>query len=189
MIKVRLENNDSLYRANSSKASIELAQCGFLSTTTIDVFRGPNMTSDLSAKFRDLQLGGEVGYDVAKGTIDKYSVALALNRPREKAVIQALTGFNTLTASYFQKFTDQLEMAYRASWSMKVPNLAMEVGAKWNLQGGGFVKAKLDNVGRLGVALSNELRPGLQATLGAMVDTARMNENAHKLGLELIYSA
>lgn len=175
-------------RANGAKANIELAQGCVLATTTVDLLKGPTLVSDLATRFRDFQLGGELGYDVAKGTIDKYSLSLALTRPREKAVLQALTGFNTFTASYHQKFTDQLEVAYRASWSMKVPNLSMEVGAKWNLLGGGFVKAKVDNVGRLGIALASDLRPGVQVTLGATVDTAKLSENAHKLGLELVYS-
>lgn len=147
------------------------------------------MITDLATKFRDFMLGGEMGYDVSRGLIDKYSISVGLERAREKAIIQAHTGFNNFTASYFQKFSDQLEVAYRASWSIKVPNLAMEVGAKWNLIGGGFVKAKLDNVGRLGVALASDLRPGVQVVLGATVETTKLNENTHKLGLELNYSA
>ncbi len=175
--------------ANSIKANIELAQGCVLATTTVDMLKGSSFVSDLSTRFRDFQLGGEVGYDATKGTIEKYSVALSLDRPREKAILQALTGFNTFSASYLQRFTDQLEVAYRASWSLKVPNLAMEVGAKWNLLGGGFIKAKLDNIGRLGVAVASELRPGMQVTMGATVDTGKLNENAHKLGLELVYTA
>jgi hypothetical protein len=135
---------------NSTKANVELNQGCFLTSTSIDIFRGPVLTTDLATRFRFLQLGGEVGYDVSKGTLDKYSVSLAIDRPREKMVLQALTGFKTFTASYFQKFNDQLEVAYRSSWNAKVPSLTMEVGAKWNLIGGGFIKAKLDNVGRLG---------------------------------------
>ena len=104
-------------------------------------------------------------------------------------MIQALTGFNVLNGCYYQKFNDQLEVAYRASWSMKLPNVTMEVGAKWNMIGGGFIKAKLDNVGRLGLALASDLRPGVQVVLGATLDTAKLDDNAHKLGLELTYSA
>lgn len=66
----------------------------------------------------------------------------------------------------------------------------MEIGAKYLLTGGaGFVKTKLDNNGRLGVALASELRPGMQLTLGASIDTAKINENNHKFGVELNYSA
>lgn len=176
-------------RTNSTKAALELKQGCLLTSSSIDLFRGPVLTTEVGTRFRDLQLGGELGYDVAKGTVDKYSVAVALDRAREKAVLQALTGFKTFTASYFQKFNDQLEVACRASWNAKLPNLSMEVGAKWNMLGGGFVKAKLDNVGRLGLALASDLRPGVQVVLGATIDTAKLNENSHKLGFELSYSA
>ena len=175
--------------ANNAKATLEMDHGVFVATNTIDVLRGPTMNSDLSTRFRDFQLGGELGYDVSKGTIDKYTVSLALDRPREKAVFQVLTGMRSFNFAYLQKFSDQLEVAYRTTWNAKLPNMSMEVGAKWFLLGGGFVKAKLDNVGRLGVALASDLRPGLQVTLGASIDTAKLNENAHKLGLELNYSA
>ena len=102
----------------------------------------------------------------------------------------SLTGFNTFNASYYQKFNDQVEVAYRANWNNKLSNLAMEIGAKYLLTGGaGFIKTKLDNNGRLGVALASELRPGMQLTLGASIDTAKINENNHKFGVELNYSA
>lgn len=175
--------------SNTAKANIEMSNRCFLTTTSVDVLRGPIMTTDMSSRFRDFQFGGEVGYDVARKSIDKYSLAISLDRLREKATLQAHTGFKSFTASYYQRFTDQLEVAYRASWNAKVPNLAMEVGAKWNMIGGGFAKAKLDNVGRLGVALASDVRPGMQVTLGATVDMTKLGENAHKLGMELVYSA
>lgn len=175
--------------ANSTKACVELNQGCLLTSSTVDVLRGPLLTTDLATRFRDVQLGGEIGYDAAKGTLEKYSLAIALDRPREKAILQALTGFKTFTGSYFQQVNDQLEVACRASWNSKVSNLTMEVGAKWYMLGGGFLKAKVDNVGRLGLALASDIRPGVQAVLGATIDTAKMNENAHKLGLEITYSA
>lgn len=65
----------------------------------------------------------------------------------------------------------------------------MEVGAKYFLVGGGFVKAKLDNAGKLGLAVASDLRPGMQLLLGASVDTNKLADNNHKLGLELLYNA
>jgi len=76
-----------------------------------------------------------------------------------------LTGFNTFNAAYYQKFTDQAEVAYRASWNHKVSSLTMEIGAKYFLAANSpssFIKTKLDNVGRLGLALATDLRPGVQ---------------------------
>lgn len=172
-----------------TKVTLQLSQPALVATTTLDVFSGPVLTADVAARFRDIQIGGEIGYDVAKGTLDKYTAAISLDRAREKVVLQALTGLRSFQAAYFQRFTDQIEVAYKATWNGKLPNLGMEVGAKYYLLGGGFLKAKLDNVGRLGLAFATELRSGVQLILGASIDTAKLEENAHKFGLQLSYSA
>jgi voltage-dependent anion channel protein 2 len=106
--------------------------------------------------------------------------------------VSSLTGFNVFNAAYYQKFNDQVEVAYRASWNHKVSSLSMEIGAKYFLATNSttnFIKTKLDNAGRLGLALATDLRPGVQLNLGASVDTAKLNEDAHKFGVELNYSA
>ena len=147
----------------------------FSAAASVDVFKGPMLGADVAARFRDFLVGGEVNYDISQGTIEKYSTAISLDRSREKdchsSVIMcfnynyppysihfSLTGFNTFNASYYQKFNDQVEVAYRANWNNKLSNLAMEIGAKYILTGGnGFIKTKLDNNGRLGLALASEL--------------------------------
>jgi len=173
----------------NTKVSIDLIQPAIMATVALDLFRGPIVNADVSTRFRDVQVGAEIGYDVAKSNIEKYTAAIAFDRPREKVVLQALTGFKSFAACYHQKFNDQLEVAYKATWNGKLPNLGMEIGAKYYLIGGGFLKAKLDNAGRLGLAFSTDLRPDVQLSIGATLDTTKMNENAHKFGLELNYSA
>ena len=80
-ISIKCSNHFSTpYSANTAKANIELNQGCFLATTTVDVFRGPIVTTDLASKFRDVLIGGEIGYDSTKGNIDKYSVSLGLDR-------------------------------------------------------------------------------------------------------------
>lgn len=172
---------------------MEVCQPTFAATTTVDLFRGPQVAGDLALRFRDVQFGGEVGFDLSKGTLDKYTLSVALDRPREKVVLQALTGFSSFAATYYQKFNEQVEVAYKATLNAKIQSVAMEVGAKFNLQGGNssgaFIKTKLDNQGRLGVAFCNELRPGVLLNLGSTVETTKLGENVHKVGLELTYSA
>jgi voltage-dependent anion channel protein 2 len=50
-------------------------------------------------------------------------------------------------------------------------------------------QAKINNSGILGLAYTQALRPGVKATFGGQFDTARFNENAHKLGLSLTLEA
>lgn len=171
------------------KLGFEAAKGCIQASSHVDVLNGPLAYGQVSTRVKDFMLGAEVGYDVASGKLEKYTASIALDRPREKVVLQVLTGCQSFNASYFQKINDQLEIAYKAFWSAKSPAMSMEVGAKFNLQGGSFLKTKIDNNGRLGVALANELRPGMLFTLGALVDTNKLQENAHKFGVELNYAA
>lgn len=168
---------------------MEVNQGPILAGASLDVFNGPIVKADLATRIKDFLVGGEVGYDVSTGKINKYTASVAFDRPREKVVLQMLTGCKSFNAAYFQKFSDNLEVAYKSNYAGLSKSLAMEVGAKYFLVGGGFVKAKLDNTGRLGLAIASDLRPGMQLILGANVDTNKLGENNHKVGFELNYSA
>lgn len=173
-----------------AKLALEVSQPLFFTTASLDLFKGPLVNADVATRCRDIQLGADLTYDMSKGAIDKYSVGLGLDRAREKVYVHALNSLSAYQLGYHQRFNEQVEVGYRATWNSKLPNLAMEVAAKYYLVGGGHVKAKLDNAGRLGLAFSTDLRPGIQLSLGANLDTAKFNDGlAHKFGVELNYSA
>jgi voltage-dependent anion channel protein 2 len=156
----------------------------------LDVFKGPLLSADLATRFQDIQLGGEVTYGASSNAIESYSLGLSLDRPKEKYSMQALNGLSVVNVACFQRLSDQLETAYRASWDAKAGSLGMEVGAKLYLANGGFFKTKVDNLGRLGLALASEVNRGLVATLGASLDLNKLQEgDAHKFGIDLTYSA
>lgn len=73
----------------NTKVSLELVQPAVFASASVDVFRGPMLGADLAARVRDFLIGGEVGYDIRQGKIEKYSAAVAFDRPREKIVVQA----------------------------------------------------------------------------------------------------
>lgn len=171
---------------------LEIAQPVFVTTSSFELAKSPVIWTDVSTRYADFQLGGEVGYNMNSHKIDKYSVALSLDRPLEKFTVQALTGFKAFTATYHQRFNEQLEVAFKANWSGKAAATSatgLEVGAKYFLAGGGFVKSKMDSFGRLGLAFATDLRSNVQLILGATIETTKLKENVHKFGLELSYSA
>lgn len=62
---------------------------GIISASTyIDLMNGPVATASVSTKVKDFLVGADVGYDVATGRVDKYTASIALDRPREKVVLQ-----------------------------------------------------------------------------------------------------
>ena len=165
-----------------------------------------SLTSSVALRVRDFQVGGEISLDSLRRNIDRYSLGVSLNRSREKAAIVVCPTQKTVTGAYLQKFSDQLEIACRTTWTPKVPSIGMEIGARWWLlpptSGYGrnsFIKAKLDNGGRFGISLSSDVRPGMQVILGAIVDSGKplitssqgtheVSNPSHKLGMQILYT-
>lgn len=133
-----------LCRLGAGKLGVEWVQPTVHASTYFEglnaLSSAPLITSDISTRLRDVQFGFDFAYSPLSQSVERYSVGLLLDRPREKIALQALQGFSAFNAAYHQRFNEQLEVAYKAAWSLKTAVLGMEVGAKYNLFNGGFVK-------------------------------------------------
>lgn len=162
-----------------------------------------SMNADLSLRFRDFVIAGDLSFNPLSKSIEGHSVGLGFDRLREKISLQMKGLFKGISASYYQKLTDNLELACRANWTFPATigkeailaagaDLGMEVGAKYIFTPGfgNWIKTKIDNAGHLGFSLGNEVRPNLHFTIAALVDTLRLKDgNAHRFGLDLTYEA
>lgn len=57
-------------------------------TSKTDLLNGPIVRGDAVTRYKDLLIGAEVSYDVASAQLNEYSASIALDRPREKAIVQ-----------------------------------------------------------------------------------------------------
>jgi voltage-dependent anion channel protein 2 len=92
-----------------------------------------------------------------------------------------------LELSYYQKVNSDTEVAIKSSSTFKTcfANAVIEAGAKYTLDSNAFVKVKTNSQGILGLGYTQNLRPGLKLSIGGLFDTARLQENVHKLGVSL----
>jgi hypothetical protein len=91
------------------------------------------------------------------------------------------------SGSYYHRVNPTVEAGAKATWDSEASasNVTIELGTKYKLDSDAFLKAKIDNNGRLGLGYTQHLRPGVKLSLGGSFDTRRFNENAHKVGLSL----
>lgn len=110
---------------------------------------------------------------------------------REYAVaVHALNNLNQYAASYYHRINENLEASGKAVWSNKdvaMTGVSLEVGAKLRLDPTAFVKGKITNSGLLSASYTQQIRRGVRVNIGAAIDTNRLNENAHKVGLALTF--
>jgi voltage-dependent anion channel protein 2 len=86
-------------------------------------------------------VGGEVGYDVQKAAITKYSAAVGYTTPLYNAAITATNSLNVFTASYYQKVNTAVEAGAKATWDAKQGSaVGLELAAKYKIDPLSFAK-------------------------------------------------
>ncbi|CAO3647721.1 unnamed protein product [Cunninghamella blakesleeana] len=167
----------------SAKVNATYKKPNVHTVATLDVFK-TNFSVNSVVGQQGFLLGGEVAYNVVDGKISRYNTAIGYTTPEYAVALHATNNLNVFSASYYHRVSSDLEASGKASWDSKGSNaVALEVGGKLKLDSSAFVKGKISNSGVLGVAYTQALRPGVKVNLGAAIDTTRLNENAHKIGL------
>jgi voltage-dependent anion channel protein 2 len=88
-------------------------------------------------------VGGEVGYDVQKAAITKYSAAVGYTTPVYNAAITATNSLNVFAASYYQKVNAAVEAGAKATWDAKQGSaVGFEVAAKYKIDPASFAKVR-----------------------------------------------
>jgi voltage-dependent anion channel protein 2 len=95
-------------------------------------------------------VGGEVGYDVQKAAITKYSAAVGYTTPIYNAAITATNSLSVFSAAYYQKVNTAVEAGARATWDSKAQGaVGLELAAKYKIDPASFAKvSKTPNVAR-----------------------------------------
>ncbi|KAL6703234.1 Mitochondrial porin [Coniothyrium glycines] len=133
-------------------------------------------------------VGGEVGYDVQKAAITKYSAAVGYTTPLYNAAITATNSLSVFSASYYQRVNPAVEAGARATWDQKSgSNVGLELAAKYKLDPASFAKAKINNLGIASLAYNTKVNSGLTFGIGGSFDTQKLNEAGHKLGTSFTF--
>ncbi|ORZ34892.1 eukaryotic porin/Tom40 [Catenaria anguillulae PL171] len=174
----------------NAKVSLEYKQDALATRSSIDLFKGPIATADLALNHDGILFGAETAYDLASGNVTKYNFAFGYATREYAMALHAANKLDTFAGSYFHKVNKELEAGGRATWDRKSgANVSLELAAKYALDKDAFVKAKIDNAGKLGLGYTQVLRPGVKASLGGVFDTTRLGENVHKVGMSIVLDA
>jgi len=175
-----------------AKVNMHFRQPLFHARAFFDMLKGPSFNGDAVVGHDGFLAGAEVGYDVKDGRITKYSAAVGYQAPEYSAAITATNNLNIFAASYYHKVNPLVEAGAKATWDAKSGNaggVGLEIASKYKLDPQAFVKAKINNQGIAALAYNQVLRPGVTLGLGASIDTQRLSESAHKVGLNFVFEA
>jgi len=189
---LKLEFNGSFNPSNGNKGTkvtAEYRKNGLFSRCNIDLFKGPVVNSDFCINQRGLLIGAETAYNLRESKLIRYNLGVGYNTPEYSLALQAFEGFNTYTASYFHRVNEQVEAGTKATWNKSSAGpVNIEFGTRYILNRDAFVKAKIDMNGRLGLGFVQNLNNGIRVSVGGSFDTKRMNENVHKVGMNISFN-
>lgn len=107
----------------------------------VDPFKGPTAIFDAVLGHEGYLAGGEVGYDVQKAAITRYSAALGYSSPLYAAAITASNNLSIFSASYYHKVNAEVEAGAKATWDSKAGStVGLEIATKYKLDPSSFVK-------------------------------------------------
>lgn len=129
--------------------------------------------------------------------MSKYNLAAGFNAPEYAITLQGLGNLSTYSASYYHRVNADIEAGARATYDSKSAadgRVNLEVGSKVYLDNAAFVKAKINNLGVFCLGYTQALRPGVKASLGLALDTAKLasaesSAVAHKVGASLTFES
>ncbi|CAO1613121.1 unnamed protein product [Parajaminaea phylloscopi] len=196
---LKLELISSLLPDKQAKNAIFAStykQPGVHTRQHLDLFKGPTFTADAVVGRDGFLAGAEASYDVKGGKVSKYNLAAGYHAPEYAVTLHGLGNLSTYSASYYHRVNADIEAGARATYDSKSADskVNLEVGTKTYLDNAAFVKAKINNLGLLCLGYTQALRPGVKASLGLALDTAKLAsaENAavaHKVGAGLVFEA
>merc|ERR1719495_691621 len=129
-------------------------------------------------------IGYQTCFDLAKSTLTKNNVGLGY-AASDFVLHTSVVNGTDFGGSVYQKVSPALETGVTLGWSSASTNTSFGIGAKYLLEDGAAVKAKINNKSEIGLGYQQKLRDGVTITLSTLVNSGNINAGGHKVGLSL----
>lgn len=159
--------------------------------TAIDLFKGPTFYGDVVVGKDGFVAGANVSYNILDGSITNYAASIGCIQPQYSVAVQATQNLTVFSTSYYHRVNTLTEVAARMTWDTKKHTnmVALEVGTKHLVDKHAYVKAKINNDGIAGFSFTQTLCSGIKLGLGLSLDTQRLSEASHKIGMSIAIEA
>jgi len=132
--------------------------------------------------------GYQMAFDTGKTKLTKNNVAVGYTTG-DFVIHSNVNDGNVFGGSLYQKVSPSLETGINFGWTHSSNTTTFGIGAKYNLDKNGSVRAKINNSSQIGLGYQQKLRDGVTVTFSTLVDGKNFNQGGHKIGLALEMTA
>jgi len=128
--------------------------------------------------------GYQTCFDISKSAITKNNFGLGYTAPDFVLHTSVVNGTD-FGGSVYQKVSPALETGVSLGWSSASSATTFGIGAKYVLEDGAALRAKINNKSEIGLGYQQKLRDGVTLTLSTLVNSGSINAGGHKVGMAL----
>merc|ERR1739838_139356 len=128
--------------------------------------------------------GYQTCFDLGKSAVTKNNFGLGYSAS-DFVLHTSVTNGTDFGGSVYQKVCPALETGVNLGWSSASSSTSFGIGAKYVLEDGAAVRAKINNKSEIGLGYQQKLRDGVTVTLSTLVNSGNINAGGHKVGLSL----
>ena len=118
--------------------------------------------------------GYQTSFDLAKSAVTKNNFGLGY-AAGDCVLHTSLTNGTEFGGSVYQKLSPALETGVTLGWSTAGAATKFGIGAKYVLEDGAVVRAKVNNSSEVGLGYQQKLRDGVTVTLSTLINGANFN--------------
>ena len=118
--------------------------------------------------------GYQTCFDISKSSITKSNFGVGYSA-KDFVLHTSLTNGTDFGGSVFQKLSPKLETGVTLGWSSAGSATKFGIGAKYALEDGAVVRAKVNNNSEIGLGYQQKLRDGVTVTLSTLINGANFN--------------
>jgi len=170
----------------SGNLILQYAQEAFNVKTSYDYYK-KDLLAAASCAYGAMTMGCSADYCTRKSAVQKYAAACQFVQPEfiVSAKLAEAKGAKTVSCSYYHKASADMQLGVALAKPLSKPDVAIEFGCNYQLDGDTKVKAKVDSEGILCASYKQNISKLTTMTLAAQVDTVNLSDNKHKFGLAL----
>jgi voltage-dependent anion channel protein 2 len=132
--------------------------------------------------------GYNTTFDIGKSALTKHHFGVGYSAP-DFVLHTSVANGTEFGGSVYQKVSPTLETGVNLGWSSSTSSTSFGIGAKYNLEDGAALRAKINNKSELGLGYQQKLRDGVTVTLSTLVNSGNFAAGGHKVGLALEMTA
>lgn len=151
-------------------------------------FAGPTIHSAAVLGYNGWLAGFQMLFDTSKSKLSQSNFAVGFTK-EDFTLLTSVNDGSEFFGSVFQRINDKVETAVQVSWVSGTAGTRFALGAKYCADKDTTFRARVSNVGQVGLSYQQKVRDGITLTLSTLIESKTFNQGGHKVGVGLEFEA